>query len=241
MEALQGRRQSSTQTIDPCSSYRHKGSCRNRHQKWSTYLQWFNLNIKYKKGSTNNIADCLSRPLIVAITTVLNSCGHETFDWLLLYKSDPELSYTYKALLGGMQVPNFHLQDTLLCHLWHLCVPSTEHAKLIWEAHYSRVTRNFGVEKIVAVLQKYFYWPNLQQDVGSTSNPALLAPLPNQPSRSKASILCYLPLVNLGNPSRSEERRVGKECLVCVSKLEIAPVEKKPIKIIMPTRVENGG
>ena len=36
---------------------------------------------------------------------------------------------------------------------------------------------------------------------GSTSDLALLAPLPNQPSRSKASILCYLPLVDLGNPS----------------------------------------
>ena len=36
---------------------------------------------------------------------------------------------------------------------------------------------------------------------GSTSDPALLPPLPNRPSRSKGSILCYLPLVDLGNPS----------------------------------------
>jgi len=49
-----------------------------RHQKWSTYLQQFHLNIKYKKGSTNNVADCLSRPPIMALTIVLNSCGHET-------------------------------------------------------------------------------------------------------------------------------------------------------------------
>ena len=36
---------------------------------------------------------------------------------------------------------------------------------MIWEAHYSRFVGNFGVEKTVAVLQKYFYWPNLRQDV----------------------------------------------------------------------------
>ena len=36
---------------------------------------------------------------------------------------------------------------------------------------------------------------------GSTSDPALLAPFPNRPSRSKGSILRYLPLVELGNPS----------------------------------------
>jgi hypothetical protein len=31
-----------------------------RHQKWSTYVKQFHLNIKYKKGSTNNVADYLS-------------------------------------------------------------------------------------------------------------------------------------------------------------------------------------
>ena len=88
----------------------------------------------------------------MALTTVLNSCGHETFYWPLLYESDPEFSHTYKALLGGTQVPNFHLQDALLCHLGHLCVPSSERVKMIWEAHYSGVVWNFGVEKIVTVL-----------------------------------------------------------------------------------------
>jgi hypothetical protein len=36
---------------------------------------------------------------------------------------------------------------------------------MIWKAHYNRVARHFGVEKTMAVLQKYFYWPNLRQDV----------------------------------------------------------------------------
>ena len=48
----------------------------------------------------------------------------------------------------------------------HLCVPSSERAKMIWEAQYSQVTGHFGVKKIVEVLQKYFYWPNLRPDVG---------------------------------------------------------------------------
>ena len=36
---------------------------------------------------------------------------------------------------------------------------------MIWDAHYSWFARHFGVEKIVAALQKYFYLLNLQQDV----------------------------------------------------------------------------
>ena len=97
----------------------------------------------------------------MALTTVLNSCEHETSDWPLLYKSDPEFGHTYQTLLTGQHVPDFHLQDALLGHLGHLCVPSSEHAKMIWEAQYSQATRHFGVEKTVAVLQKYFYCLNL--------------------------------------------------------------------------------
>ena len=97
----------------------------------------------------------------MVLTTVLNSCGHETSDWPLLYKSDPKFGHTYQTLLEGRQVADFHLQDALLRHLGHLCVPSSESSKMILEAHYSRAAGHFGVEKTVAVLQNYFYWPNL--------------------------------------------------------------------------------
>ena len=53
----------------------------------------------------------------------------------------------------------------MLCHLGHLCVPVSEHAKLIWEAHYSQVVGHFCMEINVAVLQKHFYWPKIRQDV----------------------------------------------------------------------------
>jgi hypothetical protein len=72
--------------------------------------------------------------------------------------------------LKRKKVPNFYLQDALLCHLGHLFVPSSERAKMIWEAHYSRVVGNLGVEKTMAVLQKYFYWLDLRQDVRNYIN-----------------------------------------------------------------------
>jgi hypothetical protein len=99
------------------------------HKKWSTYLQQFHLNIKYKKGNTNHFVDFLSRPPVVALTTILNSCGHETSGWPQLYNSDSDFTATYQTLSVGKQVPEFHLQDALLCYLDHLCVPSSEHAK----------------------------------------------------------------------------------------------------------------
>ena len=87
--------------------------------------------MKYKKDITNNVVDYLNQPPIMALTTVLNSYVHDNSSWPLLYKNDLEFGHTYKTLLEGTQVPKFHLQDALLCHLGHLCVSSSEHAKII--------------------------------------------------------------------------------------------------------------
>ena len=110
------------------------------------------MNINYKKGNTNHVADYLSRPPVATPKTILKSCGHEPSVYPQLYKNDLEFTTTYHTLVHGNQVPDFHLQDALLCYLGHLCVPSRECSKLIWEGHYSQVAGQFGVEKIVVIL-----------------------------------------------------------------------------------------
>jgi hypothetical protein len=92
---------------------------------------------------------------------MLDSCDHETSIWPQLYETDPDLSTTYQMLGENSVIAIFHLQDRLVCRLGHLYVPSREHMKMIWEAHYSRVEEHFGVKNIVEMLQKHFYWPNL--------------------------------------------------------------------------------
>jgi hypothetical protein len=99
-------------------------------------------------------------------------------------------------------VDNFHLQDGLLCHLGHICVPSSEQAMLIWEAHYSRVAGHFGIENIVLILQKHFYWRNFNRRSTSISGPALPALLPNRPLRNRACTPLFLNLTSHGNPSQ---------------------------------------
>lgn len=39
--------------------------------KWMSYLQQFNIVIKYKRGATNNLADILSRPPTPTKSTLL--------------------------------------------------------------------------------------------------------------------------------------------------------------------------
>jgi hypothetical protein len=165
------------------------------HQKWSTYLHQFHLNIKYKIGSNNRVADYLSRPLVTTLTTVLDSCCHEIFKWPHIYETKPDFSTTYKMLGANSVVANFHIQDGLLFHLGHLCVPSSECAKLIWEAHYSWVVGHFGVEKTVVVLQKHFYWPKLRQDVGKYIRSCTACAI-SKPTTKKQGLYTPLPTPN---------------------------------------------
>jgi hypothetical protein len=69
-----------------------------------------------------------------ALTTMLHSCGHEAFEWTQIYQQDPHFTTTYKLLDIGVSVTNFHIHDTLLCHLRHLFVPIRESEMMIWEA-----------------------------------------------------------------------------------------------------------
>jgi hypothetical protein len=94
----------------PLQFIQKQGKLQNeRHQKWSTYLQQFHLNIKYKKASTNRVVDCLSQPPIAELSTVLDSCGHETSGWSQLYASDPNFATTYQEVSTSNPVKNFHL------------------------------------------------------------------------------------------------------------------------------------
>jgi hypothetical protein len=102
---------------------------------------------------------------VAALTSMLHSCGHEASEWPQLYHQELDFTTTYQLLGTSTSVTNFHIKDELLFHVGHLYVPTSERAKLIWEAHYSRMAGHFGVEKIVVALQKHFYWPKLQHDI----------------------------------------------------------------------------
>jgi hypothetical protein len=91
-----------------------------------------------------------------ALTTVLHSYGHEASEWPQLCEQYSDIATTYQLLGIGRTVTDFYIQEGLLCHLGHLCIPTNEHENIIWESHYSWMARHFGVEKIVFVLHKHF-------------------------------------------------------------------------------------
>ena len=49
--------------------------------KWINYLQKFQFVIKYRKGKSNAVADCLSRPPITLLSTVMTMQDYDTTTW----------------------------------------------------------------------------------------------------------------------------------------------------------------
>jgi hypothetical protein len=93
----------------------------------------------------------------------------------------------------GAIVTNFHIQDGLLCHLGHLYVPTSKRAKIIWEAHYSRVEGHFGIEKIVVIVHKHFYWPKLRQDINKYIRSYTACAI-SKPTIKKQGLYTHLPI-----------------------------------------------
>lgn len=60
---------------------------------------------------------------------------------------------------------DYHIKDQLLYHCEKLCIPQTERVKIICEAHTSLISGHFGVSKIVAQLQRFCYWPKINETV----------------------------------------------------------------------------
>lgn len=210
-----------------------------RHQRWSAYLQQFHLNICHKKGSTNKVANCLSRPPIAAISMGLNSCGHQIEAWACLYENNVKFVDVYNQLVKGQQVNGFYLQDGMLCHLGQICVPNAKRKKLIWEAHYSKVAGHFGIGKTTAILQKYFYWPKLRNDVISYIQ-ACIACAIAKPANRKLGLYSPLPVpekpwhsVSMDFMSGLPTTKRGHDCVYVVvdrfSKMAVIVACKKTI------------
>jgi hypothetical protein len=138
------------------------------------FLQQFHLVIKYKKGSTNKLADMLSRPptsKITALGTLMHMDPFTHDAYKEAYTEDEDFKEVFQQLQGQIHIEegdgkdDYHFQNGLLYKLDKLCVPKGERLQLIREAHTSKVAGHFGVGKIVSNLQRYVYWPRMQEDV----------------------------------------------------------------------------
>ncbi|XP_074298964.1 uncharacterized protein LOC141629955 [Silene latifolia] len=122
-----------------------------RHAKWVEFLQSFTFSSKYKTGSSNILADALSRRHSLLIELDARILGFEHIKGL--YKSDPEFS---KEIIDPTGL--YTVQDGYLFKGNRLCIPNGSIRELlVREAHGGAIAGHFGVNKTSDILSEHFY------------------------------------------------------------------------------------
>jgi hypothetical protein len=164
------------------------------------FLQQFHLVIRYKKGIFNKVTDMLSRPIISASVILKHSpIMHESY--VEQYALDTDFKEVYETLCHSNHVEelDYHVHNNLLYHLGKLCIPQGERINIIREAHSSLIVGHFGVGKTVANLQRYCYWPKMNESVSRYVRGCSLCAT-SKPSNRKLGLYTPLPV-----PSRPWE------------------------------------
>ena len=108
----------------------------------------------------------LSKPIVnSAIILKHNSIMHESY--IEQYVNDSDFQDVYENLSKGNQSEelDYHVHNSLLYHLGKLCIPRGERNNIIREAHTSLIVGHFSVGKTLAHLQRYCYWPHMNESV----------------------------------------------------------------------------
>ncbi len=165
-----------------------------RVARWSARLLCFNYDMEYKRGTDNQVADCLSRlPLpnetnpdedsepetVAAVSTLLSAVPLTKF--AVECSSCPELAKLRKYVKNGWPataktlpddvIPYFPVRDELLIHdsyvlrgTHRLIVPLSLHSRLVTLAHECQQ----GIVRTKQRLRELYWWPKMDLQVQST-------------------------------------------------------------------------
>uniref|UniRef100_A0A251TRQ2 RNA-directed DNA polymerase n=1 Tax=Helianthus annuus TaxID=4232 RepID=A0A251TRQ2_HELAN len=161
-----------------------------RHAKWVEYLQEFSFVIRHKAGTSNTVADALSRRRALLTSLQLQVEGFDIFRGL--YVDDPDFSEAWKSCQTA-PTKGYSVQDGFLFRSNQLCVPKCSlRDAIILESHQGGLAGHFGRGKTLKFVQERFYWPKMSTDVARVidrcrtchvaktqhSNAGLYTPLP---------------------------------------------------------------
>lgn len=136
-----------------------------RLARWALQLQQYDFAITYRKGSSNVVADALSRipeNLVLSISEdpwytqkyeKVSKCPQNHPDWLI---KDNRL-YFHRAndVKGDME------EDS---EKWKLVVPAPRRAEIFYECHDRKEAGHLGVAKTHWRIARLYYWPGMYQE-----------------------------------------------------------------------------
>ncbi|XP_020261583.1 uncharacterized protein LOC109837667 [Asparagus officinalis] len=94
-----------------------------RHMKLMSYLMAFNIVIRYKKGTTNKLADMLSRPPMRALLVTMLIQPLMPLEYVYMYTSSRDFSSVFEQVKAGRKGEYELGADGLLYHGISICIP----------------------------------------------------------------------------------------------------------------------
>ena len=158
-----------------------------RHAAWSAYLQQFTFVLKHKAGTSNRVADALSRRSNLLSTMGVTLPSFDLFRDLLV--TDPYFAAIMTAVQAG-EKSDFLLVDGFLFRGNQLCIPDCSlQLKILQELHGEG---HVGRDRTLQLIKASYFWPTIRREVeryvercrvcqvskGKATNAGLYLPLP---------------------------------------------------------------
>ena len=131
-----------------------------RHAAWSAYLQQFTFVLKHKAGTSNRVADALSRQSNLLSTMSVTIPGFDLFCDLLV--TDPYFVAIMTAVQAG-EKSDFLLVDGFLFRGNQLCIPDCSlRLKILQELHGEG---HVGRDRTLQLIKASYFWPTIRGEV----------------------------------------------------------------------------
>lgn len=179
-----------------------------KQARWQELLAEFNFSLEYRTGSSNHVADALSRRVDFDDTQVVAALAASKVTTNLkdqireLTKQDPA-AQCLVDLVGQGKTRQFWMEDGLLKTKGNrLYVPKGGELRktIITECHDTLWAGHPGEERTVALVQRSYYWPQMRDDIDTYVRTCLVCQQDKADRQKKAGLLEPLPI-----PSRPWE------------------------------------
>lgn len=169
-----------------------------RQARWLAFLSEYDFEIKHIKGKENKVADALSRNAIMnAISTYKSDLEDRIKESGLRDENYQYLKNKISENQAGNDETHFRLNENgLLIYKKRLYIPNVPETKLLIlnETHKSPYSGHPGYQKMLTMLRKEFFWPNMKSEVAEFLARCLECQQVKAEHQHPASLLQPLPI-----------------------------------------------
>ncbi|KAJ4722993.1 Retrotransposon protein, putative, Ty3-gypsy subclass [Melia azedarach] len=167
-----------------------------KQARWQEFLAEFDFKWVHKPGRQNMVADALNRKEVEGYVAALTSVVSDFIDKV---RQHVENDSTYCRLRDEIReglVRRFWLEDGLIyARGGRLYVPSGGELRrtLMRETHDPQWAGHPGIERMMALLERAYYWPKMEEDIHLYVKTCLVCQLDKTEKRRPAGLLQPLP------------------------------------------------